>query len=98
MAQSDFESARRAGNLTAAEGAARRGLTAAGGIREVRDAIGIRPDLLVRSNGAPHAGVSEREWRSLIDGVLEAKSMVLCVTNYGMLKFWKTKEHLCSRN
>ena len=47
--------------------------------------------MLVRSNGAPHAGVSEREWRSLIDGVLEAKSMVLCVTNYGMLKFWKTK-------
>ena len=34
--------------------------------------------------------VSEADWRKQIDGLLEAKSMVLCMTNYGMLKFWKS--------
>eukprot|EP00935_MAST-01C_sp_MAST-1C-sp1_P002616 g2616.t1 len=90
QAEKDFERATKNGNLTAAEGAARRGLTAAGCIREVRDARGIRPDLLVRSNGSPVDDVSDADWRKQIDGLLEAKSMVLCMTNYGMLKFWKS--------
>ena len=89
QAEKDFEEASKSGRLGEAEGAARRGITAAGGVRETRDGKGIRPDLLVREGQGGDKGGGGKEKRlGEVRGLLEAKSMAFCASNYGDKTTW----------
>ena len=63
QAEKDFEEASKSGRLGEAEGAARRGIMSAGGVRETRDGKGIRPDLLVREGHGGDKGKGGRAKR-----------------------------------
>ena len=89
QAEKDFEEASKSGRLGEAEGAARRGITAAGGVRETRDGKGIRPDLLVREGlGGDKGGRGLEKRLGEVRGLLEAKSMAFCASNYGDKTTW----------
>ena len=75
-----------------AEGAARRGVTAAGGVREARDGKGIRPDLLIREHSGCGGGRKEAVKEvGPVHGLFGAKSMVFCASNYGEKTVWSAR-------